>query len=147
MEPEFAWYLVRLVPFAVACNETGVAALTACVEIVIPENIDISEPQSLMHYFQILLNDAGSGLSQALDLSCDQKTTHAIVENVTINQVRVAGDLIHMEYDVELSEFQACQDLTTRYCYTRTVVGTRSGRHCRFDKFVPLPERSTYDEL
>ena len=116
-------------------------------EIVIPESIDIGDPQSLLHYFQQQLNDTGSRLSEALDLSCDQKTTHAIVENVTINHVGVVGDLIQMEYHVELSEFQACQDLMTSYRYTRTVVGTGSGSVWRFNPFVALQERSTCDEL
>ncbi len=116
-------------------------------KIVIPESIDVGDQQSLLHYFQQQLNHTGSRFSEALDLSCDQKTTHAIVETVTINQVRVDGDLIRIEYHVALSEFQACQDLMTHYRHTRTVVGTRSGRHCCFDKFLPLPERSTYDEL
>lgn len=116
-------------------------------KIAIPESIAIGDQQSLRHYFQMQLNDIGSGFSETLDLSCDQKTTHAIVETVTINQVQVDGDLIRIEYHVALSEFQACQDLMTHYRYTRTVVGSGSGRVWRFDKFVAVPARSTWDEL
>ena len=121
--------------------------MVVVLKIAIPADTDLHDQLSLRNYFQNLLDDDECQFSAALDLAGDQKTTHAIVENVTISNIGVVGELIHIDYHVELSEFQACQDLMNRYRYTRTIVGTRSGHHWYFDEFVPLPERSTCDEL
>lgn len=121
--------------------------MVVVLKIAIPAEIDIHDHLSLRNYFQNLLQDDQCRFSAALDLACDQEISRAKLDKVTIGHVCVVDKLIHIDYHVELSEFQACQDLMNRYRYTRTIVGTRSGRQLCFDKFVPFPERSTCDEL
>jgi hypothetical protein len=117
------------------------------VEIPIPAGMERHEQESLRSYFQDRAQDTRSGFTQALDLTCDQKNAHAILENITINHVSVTGDSIEIGYHVELSEFQACKLLINDYSFKRTVTGYEFGNVWRFEKYVPVPERSPCDEL
>ena len=117
------------------------------VEVSIPENIEHQNEEFLRRYFQERLEEIGHGFSEALDLACDQRTSHAILDCVTINRVLVLGDSMKIGYRVELSEFQACKDVIACHSFDRTVIGKRFGHDWRFKKHVLIPERSTNDEL
>lgn len=121
--------------------------MSGFIEIPIPAIMERDERESLRSYFQDQTQDTRSGFAEALDLTCDQKNAHAILENVTINHVSVTGDSIEIEYRVELSEFQACKLSMHDYSFRRTLTGYQFGNFWRFQKYVPAAERSTCDEL
>lgn len=117
------------------------------VEISIPKDIEHHNEAFLRRYLQDELESIGHGFSEVLDLACDQRTSHAVLEGVTINRVSVASDSIEIGYRVELSEFKACKDVIEHHSFDRTVTGQRFGDDWRFKKHVLVPERSTHDEL
>ena len=117
------------------------------VVIPIPDDIGKQDVESLRRYFQDQILNTGDGFSEALDLACDQRNSIAVLQNVTINRVSIAADSIEIGYQVELTEFQACQDLTSDYSFARSITGKKLGDGWRFRKYVPVPQRSTCDEL
>ena len=82
--------------------------MTGFAEIPIPAGMERHEQERLRCYFQERLQDNRSGFTEALDLGCDQKNSHAILEKVTINHVSVVGDAIEIDYPEGLSVLQAC---------------------------------------
>ena len=121
--------------------------MTGFAVIPIPAGRERHEQELLRCYLQGQMDANRSGFTEALDLACDQKNSHAILQKVTIKRVSVTGDSIEIHYHVELSEFQACKDVMNDYSFMRTVIGKEFGNVWRFEKYVPTAQRSTCDEL
>lgn len=118
------------------------------IEVAIPAlNDDGNREDELRRYFQAILQDQTCGFAEAFDLGCDHRKSNAILERVTIDRVSVDGHQITIEYQVELSAFNACNLLTDHYSFRRSVVGSQNMNAWRFSKYMPPPERSSVDEL
>ncbi len=118
------------------------------IEVAIPAATDHGNCEDeLRVYFQAMLQDLTGNFAKALDLGCDQRKSNAILERVTIDRVSVDDDRIVIDYHVELSAFNACNLQTDNYSFRRSVVGLRDGNVWRFSKYMPLPERTSFDEL
>lgn len=117
------------------------------LDVPIPKSAAGAIAVDLRCYFQNLLPDFEGSFASALDLVGDLRKSHEILEKVTIDRVSVDGASIEICYTVELSVFNACQDQTDLYSFHRTVAGTQVNECWRFSKFVPIPERSSWDEL
>lgn len=102
---------------------------------------------SLRDYFQDLWDCQSPGFSAALDLECDPQNRRAITESVTVLDASLTPDGVIVRYQVDLSDFAACKDITCRWTFIRQVIGTRIGTHWHFRPHIPLPGRSTADEL
>ena len=121
--------------------------MDAFIEIPVPEGYENHDQQSLLGYFQDQLEKIKGGVSEALDLTCDHADRRAVLERVSMSRVSITGDSIELAYLVELSKFEACKGVLDDYTFSRTVRGQRAGGVWRFEKQIPLPERSTHDEL
>ena len=117
------------------------------IEIPVPDDIENHVEESLLSYFQNQLEKIEGGVSEALDLTCDHADRRAVLEHVRITRVSINGDSIELEYLVELSKFEACKGVLDDYTFSRTVTGQQVAGIWRFEKQIPLPERSTQDEL
>jgi hypothetical protein len=118
------------------------------IDIVIPAIIDHSNREDeLRRYFQAMLQDQTCSFADALDLGCDHRKSNAIFEHVSIDRVSADGHQITIEYQVELSAFNACNLHSDHYLFRRSVVGSQDGDVWKFSKNVPLQERSSVDEL
>ena len=101
---------------------------------------------ALRLYLQAMLQDQTCRFAEAFDLGSDHRKSNAILERVTIDRVSVDGNQVTIEYQVELSAFNACNLLTDHYSFRRFVVGSRDGNVWKFSKYMP-PERSSVDEF
>lgn len=117
------------------------------VEIPVPDAIENHDDESLLRYFQDQLEGIGGGVSEALDLTCDHADRRAVLERVRMTHVSITGDSIELAYLVELSKFEACKGVLDGYAFSRSVTGQHMGGVWRFEKQIPVPQRSTHDEL
>lgn len=117
------------------------------IDITVPAIGDHSNGDELRRHFQAMLQDQTCHFAEAFDLGCDHRKSNAILERVTIDHVSVDGQQITIEYQVELSAFNACNLHTDHYSFRRSVVGLKDGHVWRFSKHMPLPERSSVDEF
>ena len=117
------------------------------VEIPVPADIENHDAESLLNYFQDQLEKIEGGVSEALDLTCDHADRRAVLERVRITRVLITDDSIELAYFVELSKFEACKGVLDDYTFSRKVMGQQVAGVWRFGKQLPVPERSTHDEL
>jgi|GEM_PF-3478086 len=117
------------------------------IEIPVPDEIDNLNEESLLSYFQDQLEGIGGGVSEALDLACDHADRRAVIERVRMTRVSITGHSIELAYLVELSKFEACRGVLDDYTFSRTVRGQQAAGVWRFEKQIPVPQRSTHDEL
>lgn len=117
------------------------------IEIPVPDGTRNHDEEFLLSYFQEQFESIGGGLSEALDLTCDHADRRAVLERVRITRVSITGHTIELEYLVELSKFEACKGVLDDYTFARAVRGEQVAGVWRFGKQIPVPERSTHDEL
>lgn len=118
------------------------------IDIAIPAiNEHSNREDELRRYFQAMVQDQTCRFAEAFDLGCDHRKSNAILEHVSIDHVSIDGRQITIEYQVDLSAFNACNLHTDRYSFRRSVVGSPYGNVWRFSKNRPLPERSSVDEF
>ena len=123
------------------------ARVAAFVEIPIPGITAYNAGDDLRCYFQNQLQNSPDDFGTVLDLNGDHRRSHEILQKVTIDSVSISGESITVLYTVELSVFNACKDHTDNYRFQRSAAGTQIGDFWRFNRHVPLPERSSFDEL
>lgn len=118
------------------------------IEVAIPAAADQGNCEDMLRlHFDAMLQDLTGSLSEALDLGCDHRKSNAILERVTIQCVSVDGNRIVIDYQVELSAFNACNLHIDNYSFRRSLVGSQDGNVWRFSKYMPQPERSSFDEF
>lgn len=117
------------------------------IEIAVPDDIEKHDAESLLSYFQDQFEDTGGRASKALDLTCDHADRRAVLERVRITRVSITDHSIELAYLVELSKFEACKGVLDDYIFSRKVTGQQVAGVWRFSKQIPVPERSTHDEL
>lgn len=120
--------------------------MEACVKIPIPEGLEHCSEQGLRDFFQRAC-DLKADFLEALDLECEPRNSHAVVDSVTINRVERTETRVIIAYSVKLSHFQACNDLTGHWSFDRTLSGICEGNVWKFEKHVATPRRSTYEEF
>jgi len=118
------------------------------IEVAIPATADHNNLEDeLRLYFQAMLQDLTAGFAEALDPGCDHRKSNAILERLIIDRVSIDGHQIAIHYHAELSAFNACNLQTDNYSFRRSVVGSQDGNVWRFNKYMPPPERSSFDEF
>ena len=118
------------------------------IDVAIPATADHNNREDeLRLYFQAMVRDQTSNFSKALDLGCDHRESNAILERATIERVSIDGHQITIEYQVELSAFNACNLHTDQYSFRRSLVGSQDGSVWIFSQYMPPPERSSVDEF
>jgi len=120
--------------------------MEAFVEIQIPKELDPCNEQDLRDFFQRAC-DLKTDFSEALDLECEPRHSHAIVDSVTIMRVEKNETIITIAYSVKLSHFQACNDLTGHWSFDRRLIGICEGNVWKFETHVATPRRSTHEEF
>ena len=116
------------------------------VEIPIPKELDACSEQDLRSFLQSAC-DRKTYFFEALDLECEPRNSHAIVDSVTINRVERTETRVTIAYSVKLSHFQDCHDLAGHWSFDRTLIGICEGNVWRFEKHVATPRRSTHEEF
>ena len=117
------------------------------IEIPVPNDIENTDEESLLRYFQNQLEHRDGVISEALDLTTDHADRRALLESVRITRVSITGPSIELAYLVELSKFEACKGVLDDYTFSRKVTGKQLAGVWRFQKQIPAPVRSTHDEL
>ena len=117
------------------------------IEIPVPNDLENTDEETLLRYFQNQLEHRDGGIFEALDLTTDHADRLAIFESVKIIRVSITGHSIELAYFVELSKFEACKGVLDDYTFSRKVTGKQVAGVWRFEKQIPAPVRSTHDEL
>jgi hypothetical protein len=112
-------------------------------EFVIVELPDHLNDDEIKEYLITNVKD----LYQAMDLEVDDFDDRALLDWVTITQIDLTSDSIHIEFDVEYSAYHGCKDQNYSDSDARAIAGERKGKKLIFDKYIAPPKRTTYDEF
>lgn len=110
------------------------------IRFEIPEDI---EDENLADYIAENMGE----YSVALDHSAYGHDERSQVDDISVTSVEIDDDFVTIRYDVDISAYHGCRDVNYAETDEREVTASREGRVLIFDKYVPLPPRSTYDEF
>ncbi len=118
------------------------------VRIPFPMALNHSTQNStlLAEYFQELC-DRRSEFLQALDLECQPASRISRLKSLSVTNVLVSERQISIQYQVDLSEFQACAGITSHSVFHRSVSGVTAESSWLFPLTQDLPRRDTVEEF
>lgn len=85
--------------------------------------------------------------SDALDKSASEHDDRAEVDEIIVTNVELEEDSVFIYYDVEFSAYYGCRDMNYSDTDEREICGTRKGRVFTFEKYIPPPKRTTFEEF
>lgn len=106
--------------------------------ITLPKNLDDA---GIKDYLEENLDEIWGALD--LELEDDR----ADVDEVTVDEIELFEDAVHIHYCVQYSAYYGCKDMNYVDDDVRCVSGARTGLIIVFDTFVPPELRSTYEEF
>lgn len=110
------------------------------ITIEVPSGFD---DEAIKNYF----TDNIENLYDAMDLEVNNLDDRAQVDDIQITEIELTSDTIYIEYNVEYSAYHGCRDANYVDDDQRSIEGSRVGNKFVFDRFVPRPARSTYEEF
>lgn len=82
----------------------------------------------------------------ALDQTANVHDDRSSVDDVSVTNVDVSAHRVVVSYDVDFSAYHGCRDMNYADTHDRELIGRREGRTIIFEKFIPPPPRTTYEE-
>ena len=110
------------------------------IRFEIPDEVDENDFES---YFRDHIDE----FSEALDHSAYEHDHRSQVEEIELLSIELSPDSVTIYYEVEISAYHGCRDMSYAESVDRDVVARREGRVFFFDEFEYPERRNTYDEF
>ena len=92
-----------------------------------------------------LLSSSVDELTPTFDLRVGDE--RAQLGEISITDVQFQGDMVHVTYEFDWSSYYGCDDMNGYGEEDGVVTGVLEAGYWVFQRFVPPPERSTFEEF